>query len=79
LGIPACGRVAHVEEGVVDLVGRRGLAQRQGLVGLQRIRTARFGSVAVQRDPAAGPDHDALPDLRRLLRREQLGRRLGYQ
>jgi hypothetical protein len=42
LGVPAGRRLGYVEERVVDLVWRRGLAQRQNAVGAQRICAARL-------------------------------------
>ena len=43
-----------------------------------RDRAARFRAVARQRDSAAGADHHAVPDLRRVLRRDQGGVGLGH-
>ena len=43
-----------------------------------RDRTARFGSVARQRGSSPRADHDAVPDLRRVLRCDEGGVRLGH-
>ena len=65
LGVPARRRLGDIEERVVDLVGRGGLAERQHPVGLQRRRAAGLDLDVAAAEDGVGADGGAAfgPDL----------------